>query len=183
MKVGQVLAHLRQLEHGLADSLRSAADRHSDDHDVFHQCRTFAARATARTEKLPLASLEGDWRAALDLLAGVRDDGRRSLAAVLEDERAGLDAFRLYVVTANLNPRLADKLIAMQFGRIDTAVVWVDARSWARKAPKPAAPDGVALRLSRAGIPFARVRRGDDVRGALGAAPEPVHGEPAGARA
>jgi len=52
MKVGQVLAHLRQLEDGLADSLRSAADRHSDDHDVFHQCRTFAATATARTETL-----------------------------------------------------------------------------------------------------------------------------------
>jgi len=134
--------------------------------------RSALVTTAARMEKTPLASLEGDWRAALDLLAGVRDDGRRSLASVLEDERAGLDAFRLYVVTANLNPRLADKLIAMQFGRIDTAVVWVDARTWARKAPKPAAPDGVALRLARAGIPMARVRKGDDVRGALAAGPQ-----------
>ena len=52
MKLGQVLTHLRQLEDGLADSLRSAADRHSDDHDVFHQCRTFAAKATTRAAKL-----------------------------------------------------------------------------------------------------------------------------------
>ena len=52
MKLGQVLTHLRQLEDGLADSLRSAADRHSDDHDVFHQCRTFATKATTRAANL-----------------------------------------------------------------------------------------------------------------------------------
>jgi hypothetical protein len=117
--------------------------------------------------KTPLASLDGDWRVALDLLAGVRADGRRALPTILDDERAGLDALRLYLVTASLTPRLGDRLVAMQFGRVDVAVVWVDARTWGRERPEPGAPDGVALRLARAGVPIARVRRGDDVRAAL----------------
>ena len=63
-----------------------------------------------------------------------------------------------------------------------------DARTWARKSPKLSAPDGVALRLARAGIPLARVRKGDDVRGALAASrehgPEHAHAaEPEGAPA
>ena len=37
----------------------------------------------------------------------------------------------------------------------------------AASVPSPARPDGVALRLARAGVPIARVRRGDDVRAAL----------------
>jgi uncharacterized protein (DUF58 family) len=121
----------------------------------------------SRMEKLGLSSLEGDWRLALDHLAGVRADGRRPLNTVLDDERAGLDAYRLYLVTSHLSPRLGDRLVAMQFGRIDLAVVWVDARTWARRAPEPGSPDGVALRLARAGVAVARVRRGDDVRAAL----------------
>ncbi len=142
--------------------------------------RSALVTTTSRTEKLGLSSLEGDWRVALDHLAGVRADGRRSLSAVLDDERAGLDAYRLYLVTANLSPRLGDRLVAMQSGRIDLAVIWVDARSWSRprRAPEAGAPDGVALRLARAGVAVARLRRGDDVRAALAggveALPEPV---------
>jgi hypothetical protein len=136
--------------------------------------RSALVTTTSRTEKLGLSSLEGDWRLALDHLAGVRADGRRSLSAVLDDERAGLDAYRLYLVTANLSPRLGDRLVAMQTGRIDLAVVWVDARTWARRAPEPGAPDGVAVRLARAGVAVARLRRGDDVRAALAGTVEPV---------
>jgi uncharacterized protein (DUF58 family) len=136
--------------------------------------RSALVTTTSRTEKLGLSSLEGDWRLALDHLAGVRADGRRSLSAVLDDERAGLDAYRLYLVTANLSPRLGDRLVAMQTGRIDLAVVWVDARTWTRRAPEPGAPDGVAVRLARAGVAVARLRRGDDVRAALAGTVEPV---------
>ena len=129
--------------------------------------RSALVSTTARMEKTPLASLDGDWRVALDLLAGVRPDGRRALPTILDDERAGLDAMRLYLVTASLTPRLGDRLVAMQFGRVDVAVVWVDPRTWGRERPEPGAPDGVALRLARSGVPVARVRRGDDVRTAL----------------
>ena len=43
--VGPLLAHLEELELAYAETLRQLADRHSDDHDVYHQCLTFAAAA------------------------------------------------------------------------------------------------------------------------------------------
>ena len=56
MKIGPLLAHLRELETGLAAELRAAAERHADDHDVYHQCHTFAVTADKRVQKLePLA--------------------------------------------------------------------------------------------------------------------------------
>src|SRR3712207_7801332 len=79
-------------------------------------------RRPPRSTLFPYTTLFRSWRVALDHLAAVRDDGRRPLGAVLDDERAGLDAFRLYLVTAHLTPRLGDRLVAMQFGRVDLAV-------------------------------------------------------------
>jgi hypothetical protein len=52
MKVGPLLAHLAELEAGLAVELRAAADRHRGDHDVYHQCHTYAVTADKRVEKL-----------------------------------------------------------------------------------------------------------------------------------
>ena len=52
MKVGQLLAHVEELEAALAADLRAAAERHRDDHDVYHQCHTFAATADQRVEAL-----------------------------------------------------------------------------------------------------------------------------------
>ena len=66
MKIGPLLAHLRELETTLAAELRAAAERHRDDHDVYHQCHTLrpsAADARARALE-PLARLYGgvtDW--------------------------------------------------------------------------------------------------------------------------
>jgi Lon protease-like protein len=83
MKLGHLLAHLRQLEDGLVDSLCAAADRHSDDHDVFHQCRTFAARATTRAEKLDRIRDrypgEAEWASAV---SGESDDLLENLRAL-----------------------------------------------------------------------------------------------------
>jgi hypothetical protein len=45
MMVGPLLAHLEELEAAYADKLREQANRHSDDHDVYHQCLTFSAAA------------------------------------------------------------------------------------------------------------------------------------------
>jgi hypothetical protein len=52
MRIGPLLAHLGELETGLAAELRAAAERHRDDHDVFHQCHTFALAADNRAESL-----------------------------------------------------------------------------------------------------------------------------------
>lgn len=60
MKIGPLLVHLQELEAGLAAQLRAAAERHRDDHDVYHQCHTFAVTAEKRVERLePLSQRYG----------------------------------------------------------------------------------------------------------------------------
>ena len=56
MKVGQLLAHMEELEAALAADLRAAAERHRDDHDVYHQCHTFAVTADKRVRRSVLSS-------------------------------------------------------------------------------------------------------------------------------
>ena len=63
MRIGPLLAHLDELETGLAAELRAAAERHRDDHDVYHQCHTFArhrrqARAEARAARASATAAE-----------------------------------------------------------------------------------------------------------------------------
>jgi hypothetical protein len=81
MRIGPLLAHLRDLETGLAAELRAAAERHRDDHDVYHQCHTFAVTAEKRVQKLePVAERYGGqatWKTAIgggssDLLEDLR---------------------------------------------------------------------------------------------------------------
>ncbi|MDX6437950.1 MAG: hypothetical protein QOF45_533 [Gaiellaceae bacterium] len=81
MRIGPLLAHLRELEAGVAAELRAAAERHRDDHDVYHQCHTFAVTADKRVQKLePLAERYGGkstWKSAVgdgsdDLLEDLR---------------------------------------------------------------------------------------------------------------
>jgi hypothetical protein len=81
MKVGHLLDHLRELEAGLATELRAAAERHRDDHDVYHQCHTFAVTAEKRVQKRqPVAQRyagKAEWRSAVgagsdDLLHDLR---------------------------------------------------------------------------------------------------------------
>ena len=66
---------------GLAAELRSAAERHRDDHDVYHQCLTFSITAHKRVQKLePLGDRfggEATWNSAVgggsdDLLEDLR---------------------------------------------------------------------------------------------------------------
>jgi hypothetical protein len=69
MKIGPLLNHLKQLEAKLAAELRAAAERHADDHDVYHQCQTFAVASDKRLRKLePLAERYGGqptWKSAV----------------------------------------------------------------------------------------------------------------------
>ena len=70
MRIGPLLAHLRELEAGYADALRAAAERHRDDHDVFHQCQTFATTVDKRLQKLePVGQRYGgepEWQSAVE---------------------------------------------------------------------------------------------------------------------
>jgi hypothetical protein len=69
VKIGPLLAHLTELEAKLAVELRAAAERHADDHDVYHQCHTFAVTADKRVRKLePLADRfagQSAWKSAV----------------------------------------------------------------------------------------------------------------------
>ena len=123
----------------------------------------------ARPLRVPVATLEGDWHAALEALADVRPDGRIPLAAALDEGRSGSDAQRLLLVTAALDGRLADRVSSLAVRR-EVGVVWVDARTWAEHpSVELGPPDAVALTLARRGVPVARVRRGDDLHGVLDA--------------
>jgi hypothetical protein len=52
MKIGPLLAHLDELEAGYADALRASASRFEEEHDLFHQCLTFATVADRAVERL-----------------------------------------------------------------------------------------------------------------------------------
>jgi hypothetical protein len=81
MKIGALLAHIRELDTHLAAELQSAAERHADDQDVYHQCLTFAVTVDKRLVKLtPIAERHGgnaEWKSAIagsseDLLEDLR---------------------------------------------------------------------------------------------------------------
>jgi hypothetical protein len=83
MKLGALLDHLHLLERALAAELRTAADRHRDDQDVHHQCRTLAVAADQRAERCsPHAERLGgtaEWESAVH---GGSDDLLESLRAL-----------------------------------------------------------------------------------------------------
>lgn len=55
MRIGQLLAHLDELETAYAEALQESAQRHRDEADVYHQCLTFALAAdAAATDLAPL---------------------------------------------------------------------------------------------------------------------------------
>ena len=80
MRIGLLLAHLCELDAELAAELRSAAERHRDDHDVYHQCLTFSITAQKRVQKLePFTARfggEATWSSAVG--EGSNDLARRS---------------------------------------------------------------------------------------------------------
>lgn len=55
MRLGGFLAALQRLELELAGEYRERAAQHSADHDVFHQCRAFAAQSERHADELALA--------------------------------------------------------------------------------------------------------------------------------
>ncbi len=119
-------------------------------------------------------SLVADWPRALELLACSQPTGRHALAGLLEDGAGpASNALDLTVVTSALTARLADRLARRAAGRQGTAVVLVEPGSFAAGASAspvehPTETRAALLRLDRAGIPVAVVRRGDDLFERLG---------------
>jgi hypothetical protein len=78
MGIDPLLTHLHELETGLGAELRAAADRQRGEHDVYHQCQTFALAADKRAQKLhSRAGAHSEWTASLregggDLLEELR---------------------------------------------------------------------------------------------------------------
>jgi uncharacterized protein (DUF58 family) len=115
-------------------------------------------------ESQRVASSDGDWRRALDLLAGVEPSAAGSVTPLLaEDASAAGRALELTVVTARLDGRLVERLVHLALGRRRVSLVYVDPASF---GGRPRAEPGL-LRLQAAGIPVAVVRRGDDLAGKL----------------
>jgi uncharacterized protein (DUF58 family) len=129
--------------------------------------RTVLALNRALPEVHRVASLDGDWRAAMEALAAARADSALPVSAMIVRE-GGVVArsLELALVTTRLEPRLADRLVQRAITHRGVSLVWVDAGSFAG-APADRGPE--LARLQAAGCAVAVLRQGDDLRTALGA--------------
>ena len=127
------------------------------------------ATGGAAEEIVAIRSYERDWPRAMEALAAAEQDGRRPLEAFLGDE-AGVAARAsdLAVVTAALRPVLVETLVARAVSRQRVSLVYVELPSFAGRRRPTVAVDAAVLRLEAAGIPVARLHRGDDLAGVLG---------------
>lgn len=109
---------------------------------------------------------DGDWRAALELLAAAEPNGRTPAYALLTEEgNPALRALELAVVTARLDPGLVERLVQRALARRAVSLVYVDAATFAsrpRRVPQPA-----LLRLQACGVPVVVLRKGDDLAARL----------------
>ncbi len=124
-----------------------------------------AARPSAR-----VASLEGDWAAALALLAEAEPTGMRPVVELLAREGGPASrAVETVVVTARISGTLATKLIQRALAGQGISVVWVDTASF---AGRPTRVEPELLRLQAAGVAVAAIRQGDSLAAVLGAGAE-----------
>jgi uncharacterized protein (DUF58 family) len=110
-------------------------------------------------------SFEGDWHLALEILAAVEPDGHLAASTLVADEAgAAARALELTVVTASLSPKLIEQLLQRAGAHHPATIVYVDPRSF---GTEPNRPDhdarGQLIRLERAGIAVAVLRRDDDL--------------------
>ena len=124
-------------------------------------------------DTVSLRSYERDWPRAMEALAAAEQDGTRPLEALLVDESGvAAHASDIAVVSAALRPTLVEALIARAVNRQRVSVVYVDLPSFGSDERPAVVLDAAALRLDAAGIPVARLRRGDDLAAVLGASLE-----------
>ena len=129
---------------------------------------------TSPPESCHVASFDGEWRRALELLAAAEPTGTEPLVRFLgRDASPAVHATELVAVTASLDAGLADALLDRAFARKPTSLVLVEAASF-RRGGAPPQRDPALLRLQAGGIPVAVIRRGDDLAAKLSGFEEAV---------
>jgi uncharacterized protein (DUF58 family) len=132
-----------------------------------HGRRAVLAVNSAARPSVRVTSLDGDWLAALGVLAEAEANGTRPVVELLARESGPASrALETLVVTARLSGALTTKLIQRALAGQAVSLVWVDSASFAAR-PTKVEPD--LLRLQAAGVPVAVVRSGDPLANVLGA--------------
>jgi uncharacterized protein (DUF58 family) len=141
-----------------------------------HGRRAVLAINSRQRPSIRVSSLDGEWLAALGLLAAAEPDGTRPVVELLaRDGGPASRAVETVVVTASVSAPLATRLVQRSLAGQGVSVVWIDAPSF---AGRPTRIEPELLRLQAAGVAVAVVRRGDSLAAVLGAAPTPrsAHG-------
>jgi uncharacterized protein (DUF58 family) len=134
-----------------------------------HARRAVLAVNSAARPSVRVSSLEGDWMAAMAVLAEAEADGTRPVVELLARESGPASrAVETVVVTARLSGALATKLVQRSLAAQGVSIVWVDSASF---AGRPTKVEPELLRLQAAGVAVAVLRRGDSLAAVLGAAP------------
>jgi uncharacterized protein (DUF58 family) len=134
-----------------------------------HNRRAVLAVNSASRPSVRVTSLDGDWLAALAVLAEAEADGTRPVVEMLSRESGPASrAVETVVITARLSGALATKLVQRSLAAQGISIVWVDSASF---AGRPTKVEPELLRLQAAGVAVAVVRRGDSLAAVLGAAP------------
>ena len=134
-----------------------------------HNRRAVLAVNSAARPSVRVTSLDGDWLAALAVLAEAEADGTRPVVEMLSRESGPASrAVETVVITARLSGALATKLVQRSLAAQGISIVWVDSASF---AGRPTKVEPELLRLQAAGVAVAVVRRGDSLAAVLGAAP------------
>ena len=134
-----------------------------------HNRRAVLAVNSAGRPSVRVTSLDGDWLAALAVLAEAEADGTRPVVEMLSRESGPASrAVETVVITARLSGALATKLVQRSLAAQGVSIVWVDSASF---AGRPTKVEPELLRLQAAGVAVAVVRRGDSLAAVLGAAP------------
>jgi hypothetical protein len=134
-----------------------------------HGRRAVLAVNAARQARVHVSSLDGDWHAALAVLAEAEADGTRPVVELLGRESGPVaGAMETVVVTSRVSGALASALVQRALAGQGVSVVWVDAPSF---AGRPTKVESELLRLQAAGVAVAVVRKGDSLAAVLGAAP------------
>jgi uncharacterized protein (DUF58 family) len=118
-------------------------------------------------ESCRVASYDGEWRLALDVLAAAEPSGTEPLTRFLErDSSLVARANELVAVTSALGPELIDALLERALARRPTSLVFVESASF-RPGGAPPGREPALLRLQATGVPVAVLRRGDDLAAKL----------------
>ena len=134
-----------------------------------HGRRAVLAINSAGRPSVRVSSLDGEWLAALGLLADAQPDGTRPVVELLAREAGPASrALETVVVTARLSGALATKLVQRALAGQGVSVVWIDTASF---AGRPTKVEPELLRVQAAGVAVAVLRRGDSLAAVLGAVP------------